>query len=621
MPDTYMMTAEELRLRSQKRRRILVLVIVLVILSVTGYFGNRPARDAIKSWQARRHANKAFAFIEQEKWTDARDEAVAAYQLRPDQPQALRAVARFLSRTRQTEALDFWRQLDARHLLTRADRRDEVSIALAANELTTAEQAVNDLLIRKDSAPEAADWILAAQFAQQKGAGDEVRKFAQKVLDDAHADERSQFQAALLRIGTFARENADPAMAEADWARLRKLAEGKSKTALDALVILAQRELSNQRSQVTGQEAEADVASSLENHPLAAASHKLLALDLRIHADESQREKLIEEAVTRFKDADLYSLVALATWLNGKAEYQRELDVIPLEKSLQNRDLFLQHVDALGALDRWEEIERLLSSERYPLEPVIQRMYLARCNAQLGQKTAAENNWTRALEVASGDASKLITLAEYAEKNGVNDIAEKAYTAVTMQSPKVRPAWQGRLRIAQSHRDTHMLQATLGEMLKIWPNDTAVQNDEAYMRLLLLLGSNSRNNEAPRNAGEGAAGLSMSNVETDRTKTDDELPQIEHLAEELVKREPSSLPHRTLLALARLRRNRLTEALDVYSNIQVAANTLTPSALAVHAAVLFANGRVDDAKTEADQIKLDQLLSEERALVEGLTKN
>jgi len=34
-----------------------------------------------------------------------------------------------------------------------------------------------------------------------------------------------------------------------------------------------------------------------------------------------------------------------------------------------------------------------------PLDPVVQLMYLARCNAQLGEKTAAENNcsarWNR----------------------------------------------------------------------------------------------------------------------------------------------------------------------------------------------------------------------------------
>ena len=41
--------------------------------------------------------------------------------------------------------------------------------------------------------------------------------------------------------------------------------------------------------------------------------------------------------------------------------------------------------------------------------------------------------------------------------------------------------------------------------------------------------------------------------------------------------------------------------------------------LAVHAAVLFANSKTEDAKKEAEQVKRTQLLPEEWALIEGLT--
>ena len=91
-------------------------------------------------------------------------------------------------------------------------------------------------------------------------------------------------------------------------------------------------------------------------------------------------------------------------------------------------------------------------------------------------------------------------------------------------------------------------------MLNLWPNDSAIQNDEAYTRLLLSPNDSSNN---------------------------DELIAIEHLAEQLVRREPASLPHRTLLALVRLKQHRPVAALQVYDGINVAPNALTPSALAV----------------------------------------
>ena len=86
-----------------------------------------------------------------------------------------------------------------------------------------------------------------------------------------------------------------------------------------------------------------------------------------------------------------------------------------------------------------------------------------------------------------------------------------------------------------------------------------------------------------------------------------------------MQRDPASLPHRTLLALARLRQNRPADALAVYSNIQVTQRALTPSALAVHAAVLAANGRLSEAQAEWKEIPMDKLLPEERELVPAVS--
>ena len=279
--------------------------------------------------------------------------------------------------------------------------------------------------------------------------------------------------------------------------------------------------------------------------------------------------------------------------MNGKNEFQKTLDTIPLEKALQSRDLFLRYLDALGALGRWNEIKQLLGSERFPLDPVLQAMYLARCSGQLGEKTAAGNNWRRALEATGDDVQKLITLAQYAEKNENAEIAEAAYNGAAATSPKLRVAHDGRLRLAQASRDTKKLHAVLAGMLALWPNDPAIQNDEAYTRLLLL----------PPADGEEHV---------------DEINAIEQLAEKLIEREPASLAHRTLLALARLWQGRAAEALQVYAGINVPKRVVTPSALAVHAAILAATNAADGARAEAAQIPVDKLLPEERALIANL---
>jgi hypothetical protein len=614
----FLLTAEELRVKRRRHRRWLVLAIVIVLLVPAGYFGYRPARDQIKAWQARRHAQRAFALIDKEQWTDARNEAVAALQLGRNEPQAIRAVARFLTRTRQPDALEFWTELAKIDNLTRGDLRDEATIALMASEMTRAERAVRELLGRPGAGP--ADWLLAAQLAVNKGAPQDAQTFLDRVFVDARAAPREQLQAAALQVGTARIGSSTPAEREAlAWSRIEKLSTDQGQVGLDALVLVGQRALSTQRSEVTDQKSEAnaeprnqqseisnqqsiaDLADRLQNHPLAKAQHKLLALDLEIHADESKRDVLIARGIADWKNADTASLTALAVWLNGKREYEETLDAIPLEKAAQSRDLFLQRLDAVAALNRWSEVQQLLAGGKFPLDPVVQQMYLARCSAQLGEKAAAENNWRRALEAAGGDVGKLMSLGEYAEKNGNLEIADAAYNNAVAASPKLRIAQQSRLRIAQRNRDTKKMHAVLADMLAIWPDDTAVQNDEAYTRLLLL--GNSRNDEAR-----------MTNDETNQQSG--ELVAIEQVAEKLLEREPASLPHRTLLALAQLKQGRANDALRVYENVQVAPSALTGSALAVHSAVLGATGHHDDAETEKEKIDINAVLPEEAALVQ-----
>ncbi len=587
--DDFMLTAEEIRLRTRKRRIITIVALALVLVLVLGFFGWRPATNAIKGWQARRHAYKAFAYIEQEKWTDAHQEASAAYELRPTDPQALRAVARFLSRTHQIAALDFWKQLAEKNSLTHQDVRDEAMIAIMASDMVRADDAVHTLI---GSHPEPADWLLAAQLSIQKNLPDQAKLSLEKIVADSRATESEQFRATLLQFALAGDNQTERASA---LTRLKKIANGKTAASLDALVVLAQSALSASAESKDSAAAHdiADFARALENHPLAKAQHKLLALDLLAHVDPTLRPALITRAIANWKDAEPANLAALATWLNSKGEYQREIETIPLEKALQTHDLFLQHLDALGALGRWNEIKELLESQRFSLDPVAQAMYLARCSGQLGEKTAAENNWRRALEAAGGDPGKLMTIGEYAEKNGALEIADSAYAATAAESPKLRVAYQGRLRLAQASRDTKKMHGILAQMLSLWPDDPAIQNDEAYTRLLLLP---TKAEETPQSRSEAAA--------------------IEQLAQKLMEREPTSLPHRTLLALARLRQGRAADALSVYNNVRVAQNALSGSALAVHAAVLAGTAHTEDAKTEVAQIKPDQLLPEERSLIE-----
>src|SRR5687768_4470233 len=177
-----MLTAEELRLRRRKRKRLFLALGLVLLLILGTVFGGRPTMHAIKAWQARRHADKAFAFIEKEQWLDARKEATAAYQLWPNEPEAIRAIARLLTRTRQAQALEFWDRLENEGRMTRADLTDEASIALLSGDEIRAKRAIVALLSGKHGAPKPIDRLLEAQLALRQGAGIEAHEGLQKVF-------------------------------------------------------------------------------------------------------------------------------------------------------------------------------------------------------------------------------------------------------------------------------------------------------------------------------------------------------------------------------------------------------------------------------------------------------
>jgi hypothetical protein len=337
------------------------------------------------------------------------------------------------------------------------------------------------------------------------------------------------------------------------------------------------------------------IANALENHPEARPFHKLLALEVRARQDPILTDEYVNDAVARFGNAarlaQLYqstaesddeTLIALAAWLNKIGRPARTLEVLPQELASHRQEFFLQHLNALAALQRWSDIKDLLLSERFPIEPVLQHMYLAVAQKQLGSAIGATNEWQRALELAKSP-EKLLPLAQYAEQNSVTDIADAAYSAAIRITPKTRGAYDGRLRLALAAGHTAEAEKIAAEIAHVWPDDSAASNQDTYLRLLLGVSND---------AAEAA----------------------EREADILVKKQPFNWSARATLGLARLRLDRKEEALAAIRQPRVTGSE-PPGALAVRAAILAANGYEEGARNDAQLVSAKPLLPEERALI------
>jgi hypothetical protein len=581
--------------RARRLRRLLLLALpVVAALAVAVYFAAPPIGGAIKGWQSRRLARQAFGLIERKQWSEADAKARDAYLLRPSEPDAWRAIARLLSRTGQgTAALEWWKKVDETHRLTLEDHRDYAAAALAASELPTAAGQIDQLLGQKGG-PAPIDILLAGQLAVRRYDAVLAVDYAERVLADKRTRPYEVLSAAILVLSVTTRESPPHAAA---WKRIEDLARDRGNAAsLDALVFLAnQQSLAPLRADTslslgpgkgTGQPVTTmgllEIADALERHPDARPNHQLLALQLHAQHDPVLTDQYVADAVERFGKGDDETLAALAAWLNSVGRAQKTLDLLPLNRAMQRQDLFLQHINALVALDRWGEVKEVLSSERFPVEPVFQHMYLATARTRLGETTAATNEWQRALEAAN-TPEKLLALANYAEQNHVNDIADAAYSAAIKLVPKNRPAYAARLRLALASGHTAAAQAVAAEIVHLWPDDAAAQNEDAYLRLLL--------------------GASHSVAEA-----------AERQAQVLVAQEPLNWSARATLGLARLRLGKKKDALAAFRDVR-ATGSEPPGALAVRALILAENGYEKGARGDAHNLGAAQLLPEERALI------
>ena len=342
-----------------------------------------------------------------------------------------------------------------------------------------------------------------------------------------------------------------------------------------------------------------EVADALENHPDARPYHKLLALEVRARHDPALADQYVSDAVQRFGNtarlpqsyqggADLAdeTLLALAGWLNKIGRPAKTLEVLPQARAIQRQDLFLQYINALVALQRWNEVKDLFLSEHSVVDPMVQHMYLAVAQARLGSAIGATNEWQRALQVAN-TPEKLLTLATNAEQNSISDIADAAYSEAIKTAPTTnRTAYVGRLRLALSAGRTAHAQEIAAEIAQLWPDDMAARNQDAYLRLLL-----------------GASGNAAETAERD--------------AQVLVAKEPRNWQARATLGLACLRLGRKQEAVAAIREPRV-TGVEPPGALAVRAAILAANGYDDGARNDARLVSAKPLLPEERALIAPL---
>jgi thioredoxin-like negative regulator of GroEL len=543
------------------RIKIILFIFALLLIALLAL----PTWRGIKLWRAHMLCSQAEALIAKEEYEKVMEKLQAAYNISPGMPRARRNLARFFAQNGSEQALVFWRSLLNEGKASEEDQREMASFAISIGERNLAETLVNRLYQENPSKP--SNLMLMAQLSVRNGDAETAIKCLRQAIRTSPNFNEAQFL--LSRVLSLSKKPEDQNEARQI---LFDLTKRNDRMAIEAIRLLAQ---DLNLSQVQAE----SIIARLRSHPISKAREKLLAYTIEIRYRPEEHESLVQKAIEEFSKTP-EDLAELCRWLNQSRDFQRVLKIIDETTALRRQDHFLIRMDALASLKRWQEVLDTLQKQRVPLPNHILYLYTYRALKELKRPEDANLAWSRALNAANG-AQPLMYLAQYAER--INDIpnAISAYERLTAHQMAARIAYLSLIRLRQQLPDTVALRQVFERMAKVSEKDPVISNDLAYLNLLL----NEKIDESTR------------------------------VAQHLVDTMPHMLAFRITLALAHLRQQQPTKALEPLSNLPIEWNSTQVSWQAIYAAVLAANRRISEAQALTAEIPASSLRPEELALI------
>jgi len=416
----------------------------LLILLVVGVVGAKP----VWTWSKHRRAD---TFLQQFREADAagRVEAASAalrsaFFLAPNYPPVAREVAHFYSRSGLPEALNLWRELSAISPLTVEDELAYTRVALDLDRFDIAIPMVVKLVAKAPGNPGVLP--LAAEVAQRRGDLESAISLANEALNQDPTNPTNQWRLANMQL-----RHQNPKIQDGGRRRLLAMAGGSGPERTRAVSFL----LSSEQLQPE----EVNLLLRLfPDRPGAQLDERLVRLGLENLKNPSGRVARTRKLAEPYWNVEGRSnLVSIATWMGQRAAYLDILEAIPEEQALTDGRLYLNRAGALGELERWNEVESLLTNPAAPEMPMLQEILRASAMHAAGRTNESLGHWKQALTLATTDRAMLQSIARLSESRGYTQVALEAWRPL-LGDPRVAPRAAAEvLRLADLTRN---LQAT-----------------------------------------------------------------------------------------------------------------------------------------------------------------
>ncbi|MFN0130089.1 MAG: hypothetical protein ACKV19_25780 [Verrucomicrobiales bacterium] len=280
-------------------------------------------------------------------------------------------------------------------------------------------------------------------------------------------------------------------------------------------------------------------------------------------------------------------------WLQRHGFFEQTVRLAEARLAGENptSDWFFLRLDGLFGQKQWELVRQALEATGAPVSPTKRRLFLYRLvlASEAGSTAIEEAQSALRDALRTAEAAEVLEVASNLEAAGDRSLAIECYHQVQRHERVGLPARLGLVRcLHQEPNETAELIDTLQSLLTLWPDSDEARADLAYLRLLPP--------QVPRADDVDAA-------------------------RRLVEAEPQFLAFRVVAALAALRQGEPKQSMALTSGEPVPWELVPPGWRAVHACLLAANQRPEEAGHLAASLTAGALRPGERELLRsfGLT--
>lgn len=396
-----------------------------------------------------------------------------ALRLRPDNPSALRQLARLrTSLGQRQEALAAWQKLSEANALTAADAQD---YALLAG--TDGEWALANLIIDRfragNQGPEPE--LLLAGILDMRG----DKAAAEKSLRQAvEKDKTVRSRALLARFLLTNRLN--PSTTPEILALHRGLIELPNDTGAEALAAALV-------AGIVPPKERAKWIETLRNHPKSTPELLLAADSAEAASDPAAIPLLAAKVSSRLEKSPVEQRRAGLLWLARHNQPERALRLLARDEAIADPDSFSAWIEALASTGQVEKIPETLGLPANPFPAYRSALYRARALQLLGKKVDSAQAYQSALAASAGDSTATNLALTFLHDAGETALFEAELTKLLDTPETARPAIHALLPFVAKRRDIEAIRnfhtnalAAPGVL-----NKTQVQNEIDYCDLVL----------------------------------------------------------------------------------------------------------------------------------------